>query len=140
MRTLPSALLRNAGIGLHHRKGYRAEDTDYHRTVAAGKAAQGVIQAHVDNKKLTLGKKELTWLNGCTKSSQLKPKDENVLTEEITGTLGHLFDPRSATVCRFMQARRSSLISVDVDECCLRPGRRRRFPSSRPILSICCLE
>jgi methanol--5-hydroxybenzimidazolylcobamide Co-methyltransferase len=74
-------------------KAIVAEDTDYHRTVAAGKAALGVIQAHVDNKKLTLGKKELTWLERLHKEFAALPKDENVLTEEITGTLGHLFDP-----------------------------------------------
>ena len=70
-----------------------AEDTDYHRTVAAGKAALGVIQAHVDGKKLTLGKKELQWLERLHKEFAALPKDENVLTEEITNTLGHLFDP-----------------------------------------------
>ena len=52
-------------------KAIVAEDTDYHRTVAAGKAALTIIQAHVDGKKLTLGKKELSGWNGCTKSSPL---------------------------------------------------------------------
>jgi adenylosuccinate lyase len=74
-------------------KAIVAEDTDYHRTVAAGKAALTIIQASVDGKKLTLGKKELSWLDRLHKEFAALPKDENVLTEEITGTLGHLFDP-----------------------------------------------
>ncbi|MFZ0314828.1 MAG: methyltransferase MtaB domain-containing protein [Candidatus Korobacteraceae bacterium] len=74
-------------------KAIVAEDTDYHRTVAAGKAALTIIQNNVDNKKLTLGKKELSWLERLHKEFAALPKDENVLTEEITGTLGHLFDP-----------------------------------------------
>ena len=74
-------------------KAIVAEDTDYHRTVAAGKAALAIIQGCVDNKKLKLGKKDLTWLERLHKEFANLPKDENVLTEEITGTLGHLFDP-----------------------------------------------
>ena len=74
-------------------KAIVAEDTDYHRTVAAGKAALTIIQGCVDNKKLKLGKKELNWLERLHKEFANLPKDENVLTEEITGTLGHLFDP-----------------------------------------------
>jgi hypothetical protein len=74
-------------------KAIVAEDTDYHRTVAAGKAALAIIQKSVDSKKLVLGKKELTWLERLHKEFAALPKDENVLTEEITGTLGHLFDP-----------------------------------------------
>ncbi|MGC2111194.1 MAG: methyltransferase MtaB domain-containing protein [Candidatus Korobacteraceae bacterium] len=74
-------------------KAIVAEDTDYHRTIAAGKAALTIIQKSVDGKKLKLGKKELTWLERLHKEFANLPKDENVLTEEITGTLGHLFDP-----------------------------------------------
>jgi methanol--5-hydroxybenzimidazolylcobamide Co-methyltransferase len=74
-------------------KAIVAEDTDYHRTVAAGKAALTIIQGAVDNKKLKLGKKDLSWLERLHKEFANLPKDENVLTEEITGTLGHLFDP-----------------------------------------------
>ena len=74
-------------------KAIVAEDTDYHRTIAAGKAALAIIQGSVDNKKLKLGKKELQWLERLHKEFAALPKDENVLAEEITGTLGHLFDP-----------------------------------------------
>ncbi len=61
--------------------------------MAAGKAALTIIQGRVDGKKLKLGKKELSWLERLHKEFANLPKDENVLTEEITGTLGHLFDP-----------------------------------------------
>ncbi len=74
-------------------KAIVAEDTDYHRTVAAGKAALGVIQTAVDSKSLKLGKKDTQWLARLHKEFDNLPKDENVLTEEITNTLGHLFDP-----------------------------------------------
>jgi methanol--5-hydroxybenzimidazolylcobamide Co-methyltransferase len=74
-------------------KAIVAEDTDYHRTVAAGKAALKVIQKSVDSKKLVLGKKELNWLQRLHKEFDNLPKDENVLTEEITESMGHLFDP-----------------------------------------------
>jgi methanol---5-hydroxybenzimidazolylcobamide Co-methyltransferase len=74
-------------------KAIVAEDTDYHRTIAAGKAALAVIQKSVDNKKLNLGKKELNWLQRLHKEFDNLPKDENELAEEIVGSLGHLFDP-----------------------------------------------
>ncbi len=74
-------------------KAIVAEDTDYHRTVAAGKAALTVIQKSVDNKKLVLGKKELNWLQRLHKEFAALPKDENELAEEIVASLGHLFDP-----------------------------------------------
>jgi methanol---5-hydroxybenzimidazolylcobamide Co-methyltransferase len=74
-------------------KAIVAEDTDYHRTVAAGKAALKIIQKSVDSRKLVLGKKELNWLQRLHKEFDNLPKDENVLTEEITESMGHLFDP-----------------------------------------------
>jgi methanol--5-hydroxybenzimidazolylcobamide Co-methyltransferase len=74
-------------------KAIVAEDTDYHRTVAAGKAALTIIQSRVDSKELKLGKKDVTWLERLHKEFAALPKDENVLTEEITNSLGHLFDP-----------------------------------------------
>ena len=74
-------------------KAIVAEDTDYHRTVAAGKAALNIIQKSVDGKKLNLGKKELTWLNRLHKEFAELPKDENVLAEEMVEKHGHLFDP-----------------------------------------------
>ena len=61
--------------------------------MAAGKAALTIIQSRVDSQKLKLGKKELTWLERLHKEFAALPKDENVLTEEITNSLGHLFDP-----------------------------------------------
>ena len=74
-------------------KAIVAEDTDYHRTVAAGKAALNIIQKAVDGKKLNLGKKELNWLLRLHKEFDNLPKDENVLAEEIVDSMGHLFDP-----------------------------------------------
>jgi methanol--5-hydroxybenzimidazolylcobamide Co-methyltransferase len=74
-------------------KAIVAEETDYQRTVAAGKAALTIIQNRVDGKQLKLGKKELTWLERLHKEFAALPKDENVLAEEITNSLGHLFDP-----------------------------------------------
>ena len=72
-----------------------AKDTDYARTVAAGQAAIDIIQAAVDKKNLTLGKKELQWLDRLHKEFAKLPKDENELVEEIAGTMGHLFEPES---------------------------------------------
>jgi len=74
-------------------KAIVAEDTDYHRTVAAGKAALNIIQKAVDGKKLNLGKKDLTWLTRLHKEFADLPKDENVLAEEMVEKHGHLFDP-----------------------------------------------
>ncbi|HKD85092.1 MAG TPA: methyltransferase MtaB domain-containing protein [Terriglobales bacterium] len=74
-------------------KAIVAEETDYLRTVAAGKAALDIIQKSVDKKNLNLGKKELQWLERLHKEFANLPKDENVLAEEIFGTMGHLFDP-----------------------------------------------
>jgi hypothetical protein len=74
-------------------KAIVAEDTDYHRTVAAGKAALTIIQKAVDGKKLNLGKKDVVWLNRLQKEFTELPKDENVLTEEMVEKHGHLFDP-----------------------------------------------
>ena len=51
-------------------KAIVAEDTDYHRTVAAGKAALTSFRTTSTSKKLTLGKKELSGWNGCIKNSQ----------------------------------------------------------------------
>jgi methanol---5-hydroxybenzimidazolylcobamide Co-methyltransferase len=76
-------------------KAIVAQETDYARTVAAGQAAIDIIQKAVDTKQLTLGKKELTWLDKLHKEFAKLPKDENVLAEEIVGTMGHLFDPES---------------------------------------------
>ena len=74
-------------------KAIVAEESDYHRTIAAGKAALNVIQKSVDSKKLTLGKKELSWLDRLHKEFNNLPKDENELAEEIVDSMGHLFDP-----------------------------------------------
>ena len=74
-------------------KAIVAEDTDYRRTVAAGKAALNIIQKAVDGKKLNLGKKDLTWLTRLHKEFADLPKDENVLAEEMVEKHGHLFDP-----------------------------------------------
>ena len=74
-------------------KAIVAQETDYARTVAAGQAAIDIIQGAVDKKQLTLGKKELQWLERLHKEFANLPKDENVLAEEMAGTLGHLFDP-----------------------------------------------
>jgi methanol--5-hydroxybenzimidazolylcobamide Co-methyltransferase len=74
-------------------KAIVAEETDYLRTVAAGKAALDIIQGAVDKKNLNLGKKELQWPERLHKEFANLPKDENVLAEEIFGTMGHLFDP-----------------------------------------------
>jgi len=74
-------------------KAIVAEDTNYHRTVAAGRAALAVIQKSVDGKKLVLGKKELSWLQRLHKEFEALPKDENELAEEIVASMGHLFDP-----------------------------------------------
>ncbi|MGB8886408.1 MAG: methyltransferase MtaB domain-containing protein [Candidatus Korobacteraceae bacterium] len=76
-------------------KAIVAKDTDYARTVAAGQAAIDIIQTAVDTKQLNLGKKELQWLERLHKEFANLPKDENVLAEEMVGTLGHLFDPES---------------------------------------------
>jgi methanol--5-hydroxybenzimidazolylcobamide Co-methyltransferase len=76
-------------------KAIVAKDTDYARTIAAGQAAIDIIQASVDKKNLTLGKKELQWLERLHKEFANLPKDENELAEEIVGTLGHLFEPES---------------------------------------------
>jgi len=63
--------------------------------VAAGQAAIDIIQTAVDNKQLTKGKKELQWLEKLHKEFAALPKDENELAEEITSTMGHLYEPES---------------------------------------------
>jgi methanol--5-hydroxybenzimidazolylcobamide Co-methyltransferase len=76
-------------------KAIVAQETDYARTVAAGQAAIDIIQTAVDNKQLTKGKKELQWLEKLHKEFAALPKDENELAEEITSTMGHLYEPES---------------------------------------------
>lgn len=76
-------------------KAIVAKDTDYARTIAAGQAAIDIIQGAVDKQQLTLGKKELQWLDRLHKEFVKLPKDENELAEEMVSTLGHLFEPES---------------------------------------------
>jgi methanol--5-hydroxybenzimidazolylcobamide Co-methyltransferase len=76
-------------------KAIVAQETDYARTVAAGQAAIDIIQTAVDSKQLTKGKKELQWLEKLHKEFAALPKDENELAEEITSTMGHLYEPES---------------------------------------------
>jgi hypothetical protein len=69
-----------------------AADSDYRRTIAAGKAAVSVLREGLGTVRLHLSKKELQWLDRIEAELDALPTAEEVLREEICESHGGLFD------------------------------------------------
>lgn len=72
-----------------------AEPSDYRRTVAAGRAALGILNDGVRSGQLVLSPSEQQWLEKTDAALADLPTDEQALLAEMTDTYGHLFRPAS---------------------------------------------
>ena len=72
-----------------------AEDTPYHRVIAAGKAAVEVLKDGVALGKLQLSRKEQQWLTRMDDALGRLPVDEEMLLLEMEPQYGSLYDKAS---------------------------------------------
>jgi len=72
-----------------------AADSGYRRTIAAGRAAVGVLRDGLSTGRLRLSGKEQHWLDRIENELSSAPGDENVLRGEMLEQYGNLFDPAS---------------------------------------------
>ena len=72
-----------------------AEDTPYHRVIAAGKAAVEVLKDGVALGKLQLSRKEQQWLTRMDDALGGLPVDEEMLLLEMEPQYGSLYDKAS---------------------------------------------
>jgi methanol--5-hydroxybenzimidazolylcobamide Co-methyltransferase len=72
-----------------------AEDTPYHRVIAAGKVAVDVIEDGISLGKLQLSRKEQQWLTRMDDALGALPADEEALLLEMESQYGSLYDKAS---------------------------------------------
>jgi methanol--5-hydroxybenzimidazolylcobamide Co-methyltransferase len=72
-----------------------AAESDYQRTVAAGKAAVAILTEGIAARKLTLSSKEQNWLNRIESELAALPAGEDALQSEMLQSHGSFFDPPS---------------------------------------------
>ena len=72
-----------------------AEDDDYRRTLAAGRAAVAVLRRGLERKALCLSTRELNWLNKIEKALDALPAAATDLAAEIAAEYGNLYSPVS---------------------------------------------
>jgi methanol--5-hydroxybenzimidazolylcobamide Co-methyltransferase len=84
----PDATFRIAGAIV-------AADTPYHRVIAAGRAAVGVLKGGVAQRKLQLSRKEQQWLTRIDEALDVLPDSEEVLMSELGAQYGNLYDNAS---------------------------------------------
>jgi len=68
-----------------------AADTPYHRTIAAGHAAVGILRGGLAEQRLTLSRKELQWLDRINASLDELPADETQLVADMEPQYGELY-------------------------------------------------
>ena len=72
-----------------------SENGYYNRTIAAGRAAVGILRAGVEREQLTLRAKEGQWLDRIEKELDAMAGDETKLVEEMMGEHGAEFNASS---------------------------------------------
>jgi len=91
----PQALVLAPDAVIEISKAVVAEEDDYRRTVAAGRAAARIIREAVDAGKLTLSTVETRWLGRIEGALAELPDTEGQLIEQVSPAYGHLYDPAS---------------------------------------------
>lgn len=79
-------------------------DTDYERTVAAGRAAVAVLQSGISEGQLNISGRERQWLSRLDRELIELQGNETLLTEEMSRSYASLFDPASYALTRVRNA------------------------------------
>lgn len=72
-----------------------AEDTLYHRTLAAGRAVVEILKQGIAEKRLHLSRKEQQWLTRIDDALDAFPVNEEVLMRDLEPQYGSLYDKAS---------------------------------------------
>lgn len=91
----PQAAVLSPDATIAIARAISAEDDDFRRTVAAGRAAVAVLQCGLKRGRLALSKRELQWLDRIERELEALPAAADELAREIGAQYGDLFSPAS---------------------------------------------
>ncbi|MGP8247447.1 MAG: methyltransferase MtaB domain-containing protein [Bryobacteraceae bacterium] len=91
----PQAAVLSTGATFRIAEAIVNADTDYQRTVAAGKAAVCELRERIGDGRLKLSVKEKRWLDRIENELGGLPRDEDELRSEMLEQCGNLFAPAS---------------------------------------------
>ena len=95
IRLSPQALILSPTSTLRIASAIRGEKDHYRKTVAAARAALGIIREAVSEQCLVLSNPEAAWLSKIGKGVDGLPDKEESLTGMMAGAYGPKFDPHS---------------------------------------------
>jgi methanol--5-hydroxybenzimidazolylcobamide Co-methyltransferase len=70
-------------------------NSPYHQTIAAGRAAVGILSDGIAQERLRLSRKEQQWLTRIDEALDSLPENENVLMHDLEVQYGNLYDKAS---------------------------------------------
>ena len=91
----PQAAVLSPAATIRIAEGIVGEETPYRQTIAAGRAAVGILKDGVAAEKLRLSRKEQQWLDRIEAALDELPDEEAALVAALEGQYGSLYDKAS---------------------------------------------